>query len=403
MIRSAARFYAGSYRGLPGPVWRLALVFLANRAGTMVLPFLSLYVARELELGTAAAATVMLAFGTGSLVGSWAGGWLSSRYGAIRVCEWVLLLSGFAFLALIPLRTLTSITAGVFVASTISEAFRPAALTAMAELSPRELQVRSFALIRLAANAGMAIGPALGGILAEHGYAWLFAGDAVTCWTAAVLLYFWLHGRDLDHDATPEDAAVPDRRAWRDGPFLAVCGVVFVFALVLFQAFTTLPVYWSDVYGLTERRIGLVFGFNGLLIVALEMPLVRLFERREALGMVALGSVLLGAGFALQPLGTGLAFALLSVTVWTAGEMLGLPFANTVPMQRAGRRRSGEYMGLYTATYAAGFFVAGPVGFAVYGRFGGAVLWAAAGVAGLLLAGACLALAPAIRDRQTAA
>lgn len=401
-MRAIVRAYADAFRGLPGDVWRLAAVFFVNRAGTMVLPFLSLYVSQRLGHGKHVAAIAMFAFGLGSLAGSFAGGRMAVRFGAVRVCEASLAGAGVAFLALVPLRTPATLIPCVFVASVVSEAFRPACLTVLADLAPKDVRVRAFGLIRLAANAGMAIGPAAGGLLAEVGYAWLFVGEAATCWLAAILLLTSLHRRARAREREPAAPDDSDRRALSDGPFVLVCAALFAYFVVLFQAFTTLPVYLAEAYAFSERNIGWIFGWNGLLITAFEMLVVRRFEKHDAMHMLALGAVLTGLGFAVLPWGIGLPFAAVSVAVWSFGEMFALPFANVVPMQRAGRRRTGEYMGLLTSTISAAFIVAGPLGFAVYAGLGGEVLWSAAGVVGLAVAAGALALAPKIRERPPA-
>lgn len=54
LLRSLTALYADAFSGLPRDVWLLAGAMLVNRAGTMVLPFLSLYLTRQLGLAFAA-------------------------------------------------------------------------------------------------------------------------------------------------------------------------------------------------------------------------------------------------------------------------------------------------------------------------------------------------------------
>ena len=108
------RLYADAFRGLPTVVWQLSIGLLINRAGTMVLPFLSLYLVRELGWKTADAATVLFAFGLGSVAGSYAGGVLCGRWDPVRIQVGSLVTSGAAFLALSQLQSLVTMTLGVY-------------------------------------------------------------------------------------------------------------------------------------------------------------------------------------------------------------------------------------------------------------------------------------------------
>ena len=85
--------------------------------------------------------------------------------------------SGFGYLWISTLDTFWSIGVAMFVLSIFVEAFRPAVMADVAERAPEGLQVRAFALLRLAANLGVGIGPAVGGYLALYSYRWLFVAD----------------------------------------------------------------------------------------------------------------------------------------------------------------------------------------------------------------------------------
>jgi predicted MFS family arabinose efflux permease len=180
--------YRAAFRGLPRDVWLLSLVALINRSGTMVLPFLSLYVAEERGLSVSGAGRVLAVYGLGAVAGSYLGGWLSDRIGSTLTQAFSLATSGFAFLAFLLLDSPVEIAAGAFLLSLFAESFRPAVMADMAHRAPPEIAARAFALLRLAVNVGMGIGPAIGGFLALYNYDWLFIVDAITCWLAAVML-----------------------------------------------------------------------------------------------------------------------------------------------------------------------------------------------------------------------
>lgn len=401
-LRTSIHLYVDAFRGLPREVWLLCGVFLINRAGTMVVPFLSLYAIDELHFTKGQTGGILAAFGLGSVLGSYFGGKLSDRLGAIRLQQWVLTLSGAAFLLLLVLRSYSGLAAGVFLVALISDAFRPAAMASVVELTPVARRTRALALVRLAVNLGMSLGPAVGGLLAEYDYRWLFVGDGVTCWLAALALFLFFRKRPrklpvaTSEEESGDSAVLPavPRSAFRDLPFLALMGLVFLLSATFFQIIGALPIYLQEGYGLSEKRIGLLLGFNALLIVLVEMFLVRVLEHRNHLVTFGFGGLLTALGLGLLPHGSTWTFALFTVVVWTFGEMIALPFGNALVAQRAGEGSSGEYMGVYSATFALAMLTAPVAGLWIYDHWGAETLWTTVGAMGPLLLLGSLLLRP---------
>ena len=393
-IKKLFAVYADAYRDLPREVWWLSLALLVNRAGTMVLPFLSLYLTHELGLPTPEAGKLVAVYGAGAITGSAVGGWLSDRIDPVRVQRWSLVLTGTLMLSLIGVREPRLLGALFFLVGMVGDAFRPAMMVAVTRSSKPEQRTRSFALMRLAANAGMAIGPGAGGWLASVNYDFLFVVDALTCVGAAAVLLVALPTLPIAADGTVEDPVRPSLAPARDFPFLLFLVVMFAVAVSFFQVFTVLPLHLHDSYGLKESSIGSILALNAIIIVIFEMILLRRLERFEPLHVAAVGGLMLGAGLAMLPLGPPLAFAILATMVWTLGEMLLLPISTVIVASRAGPSNTGGYMGFYLVTFGAAFVVAPWLGTHVYELHGPGVLWAATGVIGVFVAAGCVALRP---------
>ena len=168
MLKKSIRIYRNSFSGLSRPVWILALVLLINRSGTMVLPFMSLYLTSELGFSFESAGWVLSSFGVGSLVGTWVGGRLADKVGYLRVQFLSLLISGGFFILLMFGETLPMLCLLTFLTSATGDAFRPANMAAVGDLANEGTRTRSIALIRLAINLGFAIGPAIGGVVSRQ-------------------------------------------------------------------------------------------------------------------------------------------------------------------------------------------------------------------------------------------
>ncbi|MBD3870882.1 MAG: MFS transporter [Acidobacteria bacterium] len=398
-LRAVIAAYSAAYAGLPREIWLLAGALLVNRAGTMVLPFLSLYLTRDLELTAADAGLVIGCFGLGSMAGSFIGGWLSDRVDPVRVQQVSLIASGFGFLTFTQLESFAALAGGVLVLAAISDAFRPALMAAVAHRSSPEIRARAFALIRLAANLGMAIGPAAAGLLAVYGWVWIFVGDAVTCWAAAAMLLATIRSDAPVGAADRGQAKGRDGTPWQDLPFLGFMLLLVVLGMAFFQVWSTAPLYLRSFYGLTERSIGLLLALNALIIVLTEMLLIRAVENLDRMRIVGLGAFLVCGGLAILPFGPGWMTAVGFMVVLTVGEMLSMPITNAVVAERAGAGSVGRYMGVYTLAFSTAFVLGPIVGTAIYQAFGPQTLWYGTGAVGVVLAIAFAALSGPLRTR----
>jgi predicted MFS family arabinose efflux permease len=376
----------------------LAVVALVNRSGSMVVPFIALYLTVDQGFSAKEAGQFVGLYGIGSVLGSYLGGWLSDRIGAVRAQQTSLILGGVGFIALSAVRHPAAIGLTILLVSAVVEAFRPAVMSSFAERSPSRVKAKSFALLRLASNLGFGIGPAVGGFLALYSYQWLFIADAVTCWAAAYLLTR-LPAPSESMSSPGIDAVAPRRPPWRDGAFLALLLLTILLASALFQVFSTFPLYLRDVMGYRENVIGLLLAFNALLIVSFEMVLIHRVQNHDRMRLAGLGAFLLCGGLALIPLGTAAWYVALTVVVWTFGEMLALPILNVVVAERAEKGYRGQYMGLYTMAYSIAFIIAPVAGTYVYEHLGPHALWHGIGVLGLLLAVSMVALRKRFQSR----
>jgi len=375
MLQATTRLYRNAYAGLPAAIWWLSVVVFINRCGTMVLPFLTVYL---LEKGyTLVDAGLMLtSFGLGSIVGAYAGGRLTDRIGFLNVQTGSLLVSGFLFIVLGYMQTLWQIGICMFVLSSIGEAFRPANSAAIAAYSTEENRTRSYSLNRLAINLGFGIGPAIGGILADRNFILLFWIDGITCMGAALALYLLFPGGS--RAAAKKKADVPPNpvTAYSDRPFLWSMFFTFLAGLCFFQMFSIFPAYLREVLHYSKGKAGWLLGLNGLIIAAFEMILVfSLEKKRSGIVYIIAGSLLIGAGFLLLNIAPVLAVVLCMIVLVTAGEMLLYPFLNTYWVKRSRPYNIGQYAGVYTISFSLAIVLAPTFASQVATRYGFNRLW----------------------------
>ncbi|HEX5626321.1 MAG TPA: MFS transporter [Saprospiraceae bacterium] len=394
------QLYRNSFAGLNFNSWLLALLQLINRAGTMVVPFMSMYMTQSIGVSITKAGFVMACFGGGSILGAYIGGKLTDRFGFYDLMMYSLLFGGLSFIGMSFLENYYLICIGTFIMSVINESFRPASMAAISAYSSPETRTRAGSLVRLSVNLGWAFGAAVGGWIASYNYHLLFWVDGITNMLAAGFVYYKLPRITAAATAVKESVSKSVRNglsAFQDHYYLMFILLTTLFGICFFQVFTTLPIYLKKELLLSESQIGWVMGLNGLLIAAFEMVVVYSLENKNRLQLIALGTFITGLSFVLFNILTmdGLALGMTSSVVITIGEILAMPFMLSFFMRRSTPENIGQYASLYTMAYSIAHIVGSYSGSAIADHFSFRTLWWSVGLLSSLVAVAFL-----IMERQ---
>lgn len=369
--------FIAPYQGLSKEVWFLALVTFINRAGAMVIPFLSLYLTKHLGFSLSQVGWVMTFFGIGSVIGVYFGGKLTDIIGYFKVMYFSLFLTGIAFFALQFVSSFYAICLGVLLLTTVADSFRPAVWVALSDYSKIQNRTRSVTLIRLAINLGFSVGPAVGGlIIANISYNGIFWVDGITCIIAAIFLLKYLNQKS-PIDNSEEEKARPKLSPFRDKPFLIFWFAMFLIGFTFVQYFSTIPLFYSKNMHLDEQHIGLLLALNGFLIFLTEMPIVHSFEKSKInrLSIVIAGTFLLLLSFLVLNISTWVGVAVLGMVLMTFGELFGFPFSNTFALERANKGNKGAYMAMYSMTFSFAHILGPNIGMQLTDNFGFQITW----------------------------
>lgn len=373
--------YTNSFKGLSQEVWMLSVVMLINRSGSMVLPFLGVYMTDYLRFSLESAGLVLSFYGIGSVLGSWLGGYLTDKFGEYYIQSWSLFLSAPIFLIIPFFPSVEMMAVLIFLQSTISDTFRPANSVAITKYAKPQNLTKAFSLNRMAVNLGFSIGPALGGILSGVSYNFLFIVNAIAALSAGVIYVIFFRKRNTIFQKQKKMLPVETftekgRSPYRDFPFLFYSLLCTVFAICFFQFFNTIPLFYKEVAKLSQSTIGFVLGYSGFIIVLLEMPLVSIAERTLKMHQVLFAGIILsGLSYLLLVLGSSIPLLVLSMTILSVGEIWALPFMSTVTAMRAGLGSKGAYMGLNGIAFSFSFIITPFLGTYIVSHFGFDVLW----------------------------
>tara|TARA_R110002124_G_scaffold287089_1_gene470244 strand:- start:19003 stop:20241 length:1239 start_codon:yes stop_codon:yes gene_type:complete len=370
--------YISNFQGLSREIWLLSLVTFINRAGAMVIPFLSLYLVNAKGFTLPQVGWIMTSFGVGSLVGTWIGGRLTDTIGFYKVIVLSLFLGGIGFILLQFLDTFYGFCAGIFSLILVADAYRPAIFVAADTYSKPGNVTRSITLIRLAINLGFSIGPLIGGIIiATINYTSLFWIDGISCMMAAIGLFIWLKPKKVIKDETQTPVVKEGVSPYFNGLFILFFIIMVTNGVTFVQYFSVMPLYYEKAHFLTEDLIGWLFFINGALIVIFEMPLITWLEKKQLSKTMATfwGIVFLALSFIVLNITSWSGILVVSMLLMTLGEMIGSPFSNALALEMAPKGRKGSYMGLYSMSFSISHIIGHNGGMNLVDSYGFGITW----------------------------
>lgn len=379
-----------SLGSLPKTVWILFTVTLINRTGTMVIPFLVLYLTKEMSFSATQAGFILTFYGIGAIVTSPLSGKLCDHIGSSRVMQWSLLCSGSLLLLLPFTQNFFVIATGVFIWAVFSEAFRPASLSIIGEAVAPEQRKSAFALSRLAVNLGMSIGPVIGGLLTAISYTAIFFVDGFTSIIAGLILL--VPALQMIDKASPDSLVKDTNGKTETTNILADFRLLFFLmamipvVLVLFQTQAAMPLFLVRDLNINETVYGALMSINTVMIIFLEVPLTVAIAHWHSRRALSLGALLFAIGFGALAIANGVWSVGITIAIWTVGEMILFPGASAYMAEISPPGKRGAYNGLYLMTFSIAFAIAPWLGTELLERFGSRILWTATFAAGCLSA-----------------
>ncbi|MFE8971950.1 MDR family MFS transporter [Streptomyces cyaneofuscatus] len=384
-LRTAAR---ETVSGLPREFWWLWLSTLVNRLGGFVATFMALYLTLDRGYSASYAGLVAALHGLGGVISSLGAGVMTDRLGR-RPTMLIAQLSMAVSVAVLGfMEHPVAIAAVAFFVGMASSASRPAVQAMMADIVPPKDRVRAFSLNYWAINLGFAVSSAGAGFIAEYSYLAGFLGEATMVLACAVVVFLKVP------ESRPEQAApvktAGGKRAkdevrittvLRDGRFMGVVGLSFLVSLIFQQGYVGLPVAMGA-DGLSSSDFGTAIAVNGVLIVALQIPVTRFIQHRDPRRLLIISSLLAGYGFGLTAFAGSVAVYALTVCVWTLAEIVNAPTQTGLVVQLSPAQGRGRYQGMYTMSWSVAALVAPLMSGFVIDHYGAAWLWGACAVIG---------------------
>jgi predicted MFS family arabinose efflux permease len=332
-VNAVARF-RHTVSEYPRMLWLLAMGSFLNAVGLAFLwPINSIYIHEQLGKPLTVAGIVLLLNSGGAMVGNLTGGALFDRLGARPV-----LLTGLFAAALTIALPAVFDSWPLYVAVMILFGFAIAlAFPAMNALAAKVWPAggrRAFNFLYVANNVGVAVGTAVGGLVASYSFKLAFALAA-----AAICLYgifAWAFIQDKNDPAPALVSEDGERPIPADSPelpvpwapIIALFVALFLLWLVYCQWASAVAVHMQDL-GFNLASYSILWTLNGVLIFAGQPVIAMVVKRLRTLSaQMLLGTVLLAVAFGSLLVSGGYAAFVVSMVVLTFGEMLLWP---TIP------------------------------------------------------------------------
>ncbi|MGW5342579.1 MDR family MFS transporter [Streptomyces sp. NPDC004050] len=384
-VGSLRRAVHESVSGLPRAFWWLWTSTLVNRLGAFVATFMTLYLTQKWGYSASFAALVVALHGLGGVVSSLVAGVMTDRLGRRPTLFAAQASTAFAVALLGFLEHPAAIAAGAALVGFTSNASRPAVQAMMADIVRPEDRVRAFALNYWAINLGFAVSSVAAGLIAEHSYLAGFLVEASLTLVCAVLVWFKLPESRPERAADGSGGAVEEEiglgTVLRDGRFMGVVALSFLISMLFMQASVGLPVAMA-LAGFSAGDYGLAIAANGVLIVALQIPVTRFIEHRNPQKLLVASALLAGYGFAMTAFAGSLAVYALTVCVWTLAEIINSPTQMSLVVRLSPLHGRGRYQGVYTLSWSVAAVLAPLLAGHVIDAYGADWLWASTAVLG---------------------
>lgn len=385
-------------RALPRETLALSCATFVNRLGSMFLPFLVIYLTRGLGFSVGFAGSMLAIYGAVAIVAGPVAGRLCDRVGALAMMEGALVVSAAVLLLFPFFHSRVAVVVMTMLFAAANEAFRPANMAVVASLGPSEHRKAAYSLNRWAATLGMSVGPALGGVLAQVSFSLLFVVDGVTALLAVAILHFSsfravvkAHEQIARKASEVGDGASASKKVngifdafLREPNFRFFLLGLLPIVIVFFQSQSTMSLFVIKELHFSEIGYGMLFTVNSLMILVLELPLNAATSHWSHRRTLSMGSLLLASGFGALAIARSYAEVVVTVVIWTFGEMILLPGMAAYVSDLAPAERRGEYFGLFLMAFNTALLMGPFMGTLVFEHWGGTVLWVAVFAVGLV-------------------
>jgi len=349
---------------MPRALWLLVIGMAVNVTGASFLwPLNSIYIHDHLGKSMTIAGFVLMLNSAASVAGNLVGGHLFDKLGGYRSILLGIVISVVAMLGLsvwnswpyyVIFLTIIGLGSGIVFPS----------MYAMAGSVWKEGGRKAFNAVYVATNLGVAVGSALGGMVAAISFQWIFLANAflyVVFLLIAVLGYrgIQVEGSSQSKKQQFESKIKTDRSKLYSLLILCIGYALCWIGYCQWQA--TIGPYTQEL-GITLKEYSYLWTINGALIV-LGQPILNklmMYFAKTLKSQILTGTVIFALAFYIAAHAQQFTAFAVAMIVMTLGEMLVWPAVPTIADSLAPQGRAGFYQGIVNSAATGGRMI-GPI------------------------------------------
>lgn len=341
-----------TYKAFPPQFWLMACGLLISSAGaSMLWPFLMIYVSEKLSLSLSTVSTLITINATTGLVTSFIAGTVADRLGRKPVMVLSLAVNGIAYIFMSQAHNYFGFAILMLILGASNPLYQVGADAMLADMIGTEKRTSAYAIIRMVNNAGIAIGPAVGGFLATRSYTIAFMGAAAGFLIYSVLLLLrareTLSKVEQPHLLSTSEGLGGYAKVFRDRPYIAFALLVGIGFIAPSMMWSLLSVYAKQHYGLPENLYGWLPTTNALMCVFVQLFVTRITRRYRPILIIALGMFTYALGVGSVAFMHNFWGFWISMVWMSTGELIAVPTVSKYIADLAPVDMRGRYMSFY--------------------------------------------------------
>ena len=351
-----ADFFAKT-KQYPRQFWLLFWGMLLSTIGSsMIWPFLMVYASERLHLPLTQTATLVTINSMASLIMTFAAGQITDRVGRKMVMVVSLISNAVVYLFLSHAGTYTQFAILMVLLGASNPLYRVGADAMLADLIAPEKRADAYSVMRMSNNAGVAVGPSVGGFLAAASqYLAFYIASAGLFIFGLLILFFAVE--TLPALGKEETAQKKERwggydRVLKDWPFTTMIANMIFGLITASLMWVLLPVYATQEIGVPKQLYGFIPTTNAIMVVFLQVLVTQWTKKHPPLRVIALGMFFYAIGVGTVVLGTGFWGIWISMVIISIGELIIVPTSSTFVANLAPADMRGRYMSIYGLTWS---------------------------------------------------
>lgn len=341
----------------PRQFWLMILgVVISTAGGSMVWPFMLIYVGEKLNLSLSAIASLISINAGVSLFASLLAGSLADKIGRKIVMVASLAIIGAAYFLLVRAETYVQFALLMALIGLSNPLYQVGADAMLADIIPAEKRTDAYSINRIAHNAAFGIGPAIGGFLASTSYSLAFHGAAIGFAVYSVIwILFARETLQVQPEAREEtrpslnppfDSNNP-MRVFKDKAYMAFVALFAIGMVAPSLLWILMPVHAKINFGVSEALFGWIPTTNAAMCVFVQYPVTNITRKYKTLPVIAAGMFIYAIGAGSVALAAGFWGFWLSMVILTFGELTLIPTASKYVADISPENMRGRYMSLY--------------------------------------------------------